>query len=593
MCTMPNTLSSLRSTISQENVETWDSELNSALEQKFDSWMEKKIVEAETDASSLAEINKYLFDVKSLEQAFITDTGVEISQSQLRLMNLCCQILVADESYVDGTGVMTSAVNPLSITDVVSYSSSDDYSIDYSRMKNPWLEKKIKKLWFSTDVPIALDRNGVQQTYVFRWTDQRAYVYKWVRVWLQSLEYTGLQTWALAASDTLQERLTGVIIQETPDWKLYPNAYSYKIHELGLNREATYLVDYSQTGKGISSAVVSWGVVTSGRDKWTESFINQDGERQLVYNNVLIKELSPLNTSPSHGESDPERSTWTSGWSTNRQWWSRPNENARLVDHVEPLESREIPYLQQPERKGVFRSKIEKVLPKPIPAANASSLLDVLGTWKQEWETFVLNAWDTKPIFVERNSSFVNDDKTTWNRVSSWTEQRQRIKDWNIISKELVVPHKLSQSVFESMNTEQRMYACANVFESMWLPKHIIAWIIGNIMVEWAKWWKHFVTRAIGDSWKALWLCQRRDKRRSRLMNFASTIWESPYSFWTQCRFIGYELNNREKGAYKHLLKATNAADATKIFLTKYERAWTPHLDRRLKHARETYTKIA
>jgi len=87
----------------------------------------------------------------------------------------------------------------------------------------------------------------------------------------------------------------------------------------------------------------------------------------------------------------------------------------------------------------------------------------------------------------------------------------------------------------------------------------------------------------------------RFDKDRINLVSFAKKRGKSWTDFRTQVDFILYELNNHPE--YKRVKSMMNNAktvdDATRIFLQKYEKAGIPHMDKRLRYAKELEKMIS
>lgn len=87
----------------------------------------------------------------------------------------------------------------------------------------------------------------------------------------------------------------------------------------------------------------------------------------------------------------------------------------------------------------------------------------------------------------------------------------------------------------------------------------------------------------------------RFDSDRINLVSFAKKNGQPWTDFKTQVDFILHELNTHPE--YKRVKSMLNNAktvgDATKIFLQKYEKAGIPHMDKRLRYAKELEQMIS
>lgn len=162
-----------------------------------------------------------------------------------------------------------------------------------------------------------------------------------------------------------------------------------------------------------------------------------------------------------------------------------------------------------------------------------------------------------------------------WKGVAPHTNTLQPIASSSVES--------ASSEAYEKASPDMKRGYCFHYLQQIWFSNILAAWIVGNIEQE--SW---FDTKAIGDNWAAHCLCQRRDGRREDLQNFcASTLgkWRSIYDYTLQLDFIKFELEGKERDAYTYLIKAKTAAEAAKIFVQKYERAGTPHEEKRIAYA--------
>ena len=87
---------------------------------------------------------------------------------------------------------------------------------------------------------------------------------------------------------------------------------------------------------------------------------------------------------------------------------------------------------------------------------------------------------------------------------------------------------------------------------------------------------------------------QRWDTDRTNLLKYAKDTKRDWHDLDTQLDFIGEEMNNSTRlGAAREKMNKANSVDkATLIFLSDYERAGTPHTDRRLGEAQALKERI-
>lgn len=121
-----------------------------------------------------------------------------------------------------------------------------------------------------------------------------------------------------------------------------------------------------------------------------------------------------------------------------------------------------------------------------------------------------------------------------------------------------------------------------NVFRTAGLAPHIIDGIIANLIWESGGQTDINTGNTTGDGGASVGAAQWNGARRQGLVNFArqrGTEWSDPE---TQALYVLHELNTTERGAMTALQQARNSQDATRAFMTHYERPGTPHLDGRM-----------
>jgi hypothetical protein len=123
-----------------------------------------------------------------------------------------------------------------------------------------------------------------------------------------------------------------------------------------------------------------------------------------------------------------------------------------------------------------------------------------------------------------------------------------------------------------------------NYFTKKGLSKEQATGIAGNLRAE-----SNFKTDAVGDNGKAYGLAQWRDSRLVDLQNYAQNHKKDIRDFYTQLRFLWYELNGKEKQAFAQLKAARTVQDAALAFAKYYERPLASTYDIRINYANQIY----
>ena len=175
------------------------------------------------------------------------------------------------------------------------------------------------------------------------------------------------------------------------------------------------------------------------------------------------------------------------------------------------------------------------------------------------------------------NSDLSNEDSIYDNAQLFNQELYDRINNrpksifagWNPIEKSLDVPD-------DRIPTGSQI---VNFFMNKGLTKNQAKGIYGNIMQESGG--KHNIVSRDGHN--SYGLAQWTGTRKARLFSKYGT---NP-TVNQQLEYLWDELNSTEKGALNALRNTTTVADATKVFMQKFERPanWAANFKNRLKHA--------
>lgn len=175
------------------------------------------------------------------------------------------------------------------------------------------------------------------------------------------------------------------------------------------------------------------------------------------------------------------------------------------------------------------------------------------------------------------NSDLSNEDSIYDNAQLFNQELYDRINNrpksifagWNPIEKSLDVPNDKTPTGSQIVN----------FFMNKGLTKNQAKGIYGNIMQESGG--KHNIVSRDGHN--SYGLAQWTGTRKARLFSKYGT---NP-TVNQQLEYLWDELNSTEKGALNALRNTTTVADATKVFMQKFERPanWAANFKNRLKHA--------
>lgn len=156
------------------------------------------------------------------------------------------------------------------------------------------------------------------------------------------------------------------------------------------------------------------------------------------------------------------------------------------------------------------------------------------------------------------------------NRIQSRNQKKEGFAGWNT----------LEQNTQEISNDRTPTGSqIVNFFMNKGLTKNQAKGIYGNIMQESGG--KHNIVSRDGHN--SYGLAQWTGTRKARLFNKYGT---NP-TVNQQLEYLWDELNSTEKNALNALRNTTTVADATKVFMQKFERPanWAANFKNRLKHA--------
>lgn len=155
-------------------------------------------------------------------------------------------------------------------------------------------------------------------------------------------------------------------------------------------------------------------------------------------------------------------------------------------------------------------------------------------------------------------------------RIQSRNQKKEGFAGWNI----------LEQNTQEASDDRTPTGSqIVNFFMNKGLTKNQAKGIYGNIMQESGG--KHNIVSRDGHN--SYGLAQWTGTRKARLFSKYGT---NP-TVNQQLEYLWDELNSTEKGALNALRNTTTVADATKVFMQKFERPanWAANFKNRLKHA--------
>lgn len=155
-------------------------------------------------------------------------------------------------------------------------------------------------------------------------------------------------------------------------------------------------------------------------------------------------------------------------------------------------------------------------------------------------------------------------------RIQSRNQKKEGFAGWNTIEQN---PQEISD---DRTPTGSQI---VNFFMNKGLTKNQAKGIYGNIMQESGG--KHNIVSRDGHN--SYGLAQWTGTRKARLFSKYGT---TP-TVNQQLEYLWDELNSTEKGALNALRNTTTVADATKVFMQKFERPanWAANFKNRLKHA--------
>ena len=155
-------------------------------------------------------------------------------------------------------------------------------------------------------------------------------------------------------------------------------------------------------------------------------------------------------------------------------------------------------------------------------------------------------------------------------RIQSRNQKKEGFAGWNAIEQN---PQEISD---DRTPTGSQI---VNFFMNKGLTKNQAKGIYGNIMQESGG--KHNIVSR--DGYNSYGLAQWTGTRKARLFSKYGT---NP-TVNQQLEYLWDELNSTEKGALDALRNTSTVADATKVFMQKFERPanWAANFKNRLKHA--------
>ena len=156
------------------------------------------------------------------------------------------------------------------------------------------------------------------------------------------------------------------------------------------------------------------------------------------------------------------------------------------------------------------------------------------------------------------------------NRIQSRNQKKEGFAGWNAIEQN-------SQEISDDRTPTGSQIV--NFFMNKGLTKNQAKGIYGNIMQESGG--KHNIISRDGHN--SYGLAQWTGTRKARLFSKYGT---NP-TVNQQLEYLWDELNGTEKGALNALRNTSTVADATKVFMQKFERPanWAANFKNRLKHA--------
>ena len=155
-------------------------------------------------------------------------------------------------------------------------------------------------------------------------------------------------------------------------------------------------------------------------------------------------------------------------------------------------------------------------------------------------------------------------------RIQSRNQKKEGFAGWNLLEQN-------TQEVSDDRTPTSSQIV--NFFMNKGLTKNQAKGIYGNIMQESGG--KHNIVSRDGHN--SYGLAQWTGTRKARLFSKYGT---NP-TVNQQLEYLWDELNSTEKGALNALRNTTTVADATKVFMQKFERPanWAANFKNRLKHA--------
>lgn len=155
-------------------------------------------------------------------------------------------------------------------------------------------------------------------------------------------------------------------------------------------------------------------------------------------------------------------------------------------------------------------------------------------------------------------------------RIQSRNQKKEGFAGWNAIEQN-------SQEISDDRTPTGSQIV--NFFMNKGLTKNQAKGIYGNIMQESGG--KHNIVSR--DGYNSYGLAQWTGTRKARLFSKYGT---NP-TVNQQLEYLWDELNSTEKGALNALRNTSTVADATKVFMQKFERPanWAANFKNRLKHA--------
>lgn len=148
----------------------------------------------------------------------------------------------------------------------------------------------------------------------------------------------------------------------------------------------------------------------------------------------------------------------------------------------------------------------------------------------------------------------------------------------------------LQQTYKPNSNSKNNVKHALEFFVNKGLSYAQAAGVVGNLM--WESGDPTLVkTDKLGDkNGMSYGIGQWNGSRRKNLENFAKNRGTKMSDLDTQLEFVWHEITDGDQKAFKvleGLRTATDPAQAATIFMKRYERPGTPHLDKRIKYAKE------